>query len=121
MAITERLLNLAADHTATVTASAASFGTTLSLAAGAVTPPPGLPQWLPYLGTIVGPVLVWLVHKAIGAWAVRTRSLAAAKRKRAAALLADANPANDAEAKTLEDEADADDATADALDSVGKR
>jgi hypothetical protein len=52
------------------------------------------------------------------ALATRQRALAAAKRRRAAELLADGDAGNDVQASHLQDEADAAQATADALDAA---
>ena len=104
-----------------ITASVGSFLGTLGLAAGALPVPENVPSWLPYATTIIGPVLIALMHRILAAKAARDRSLAEAKRKRAAQIRGDTNPENDAEASKLEDDADALEAQADAEDAFRKK
>lgn len=110
-------MTLITDHVGATLAGATSTLATLAVASQ-VPAPPGMPAWLPYVGSILGPVLAWLGTRVLLAVAVRQRAIAAAKRARAAALLADANPKNDPDAAALQAEADAADATADALDAA---
>jgi hypothetical protein len=109
------------DHGSALPLSVASALGTLGLAAGALPVPAGLPAWLPYLSTIVGPVLIFIVQKVLAARAARDRSLADSKAKRAAQLRADNDPSNDGEAAKLEDEVDSLAAEAAALDAVAQR
>lgn len=106
---------------APITAGVTSFAATLSLAAGAAPVPAELPTWLPYLTTIVGPLLVLLAQRALSAFGAARRSLAESQEKRARQLLADKNPANDAEAHALEDKAAQNRAIADAVEALKAR
>lgn len=114
------LLDVIAPHAATTTASVTSFGATLGLAAGALPVPTGLPSWLPYVVSVMGPALVFLLNRLLAAAAANRRSLAASKARRAKELLTDKDPANDAEGRKLEDDAEQLEATADALDAAKK-
>ena len=105
------------EHAGAMTAGATSTVATLAVASQ-VPAPAGVPVWLPYLGSLAGPVLAWLGARVLVALATRQRALAAAKRRRAAELLADGDAGNDAQASHLQDEADAAQATADALDAA---
>jgi hypothetical protein len=99
--------------------AAGATSTVATLAVASTTPAPaGIPAWLPYLGSLAGPILAWVGARVLIALATRQRSIAEGKRKRAALLLADADKTNDAQALQLEDEADAAQATADALDAA---
>ena len=106
---------------APLAASATSFAATLSLAAGVAPTPAGLPTWVSYLTTILGPVLVLLVGRLLAADAARRRSLAATQQARAAKLRADKDPTNDHEADKLEDSAAGHLAVADAEESLRQR
>lgn len=101
-------------------AGATSFASTIGLAAGALPVPEGVPNWLPYAVSVMGPILMALGMRVLGGIAARKRALAESKARRAAALKADKDPANDAEAAKLEDEAAALKADADALDAARK-
>lgn len=110
-------LSIVTDHAGATIAGATSSVATLAVAAQ--TPAPaGLPAWIPYLGSVLGPVLAWLGTRVLIALAVRQRAIAAAKRARAEQLLADNDKTNDPQAAELQAEADAADATADALDAA---
>lgn len=110
-------LAIITDHAGATIAGTTSSVATLAVAAQ--TPvPPGMPAWLPYLGSVLGPVLAWLGTRVLIAVATRQRAIAASKRARAAALLADGEKSNDPDAAVLQAEADAADATADALDAA---
>lgn len=104
-------------HVGATVAGATSTVATLAVATQ-VPAPPGMPSWLPYLGSLAGPVLAWVGARVLIAVATRQRKLAERKRERAAALLADGNKDNDDDAERLKDEADAAEATADALDAA---
>ena len=103
---------------ASVAAAGTSFAATLSLAAGVAPVPVAVPQWLPYLSTILGPVLVLVFGRVLAADAARRRSLAASQAKRAADLRADKDPTNDHEAAKLEDAAAGNRAFADAEEAL---
>jgi hypothetical protein len=115
--VTHGLLSTVTDHAGAMTAGAAS--TVATLAVASTTPAPaGVPAWLPYVGSLAGPVLAWVGARVLIALATRQRAIAEAKHRRALALLADNDKSNDALAQQLEDEADAAQATADALDAA---
>lgn len=115
--MSQGLITTISEHAGAMTAGATS--TVATLAVASTTPaPPGVPTWLPYLGSLAGPVLAWLGARVLIALATRQRAIAAAKRRRAAELLADADKTNDGQALQLQDEADAAQATADALDAA---
>ena len=115
--MTHGLVSTIGDHAGAMAAGATS--TVATLAVASTTPAPaGVPVWLPYLGSLAGPILAWVGARVLIALATRQRAIAEAKRKRAALLLADADKSNDAQALQLEDEADAAQATADALDAA---
>lgn len=98
---------------------AGASSTVATLAVASQTPvPSGVPEWLPYLGSLAGPILAWVGARVLAALAARQHKIAELKHKRAAALKADGDKSNDAEADKLEDEADAAEATADALDAA---
>lgn len=99
-------------------AGATSFASTLGLAAEALPVPAGLPAWVPYAMSILGPVLMALGIRVLGAVAARKRALAEAKAARARALRSDKDPGNDVLATALEDEAVALKADADALEAL---
>lgn len=101
-----------------VLAAGTSFASTLGLAANALPVPEGLPAWVPYAVSVLGPVLMALGIRVLRAISARKRSLAAAKDARAASLRKDNDPANDAEAVALEDEAAALRAEAAALEAI---
>lgn len=105
------------EHMGATIAGATSTVATLAVATQ-VPAPPGLPAWLPYVGSLAGPILAWLGARVLVALATRQRKLAERKRQRAALLKADNDKSNDGEAEKLEDEADAAEATADALDAA---
>lgn len=111
------LITSISDHAGAMTAGATSTVATLAVATQ-VPAPAGMPAWLPYLGSLAGPILAWVGARVLIALATRQRAIAAAKRKRAAELLADENKENDKQAAQLQDEADAAQATADALDAA---
>lgn len=98
-------------------AGASSTVATLAVASQ-VPAPAGVPGWLPYLGSLAGPILAWVGARLLVAAATRQRKLAERKRERAKLLKADDDKGNDSEAEKLEDEADAAEATADALDAA---
>jgi hypothetical protein len=77
-----------------------------------------MPGWIPYLTTVLGPMLVFVAGRLLAARSARDRSLAAAKEARAATLRADNDPTNDGEAAALEDAADSLRAEADALEAL---
>jgi len=104
------------DMGATV-AGATSTVATLAVASQ-VPAPDGVPAWVPYLGSLAGPILAWVGARVLAALAARQHKIAELKHKRAAALKADGDKSNDDEAEKLEDEADAAEATADALDAA---
>ena len=106
---------------APVAAAATSFAATLSLAAGAAPIPATVPTWLPYLTTILGPLLVLLFGRILAADAARRRSLAASQKDRAQRLRSDADKSNDAEADKLEDSAAGNLAVADAEEALKPR
>lgn len=115
--MTHGVVGIIGEHTGAMAAGATS--TLATLAVATTTPAPaGMPVWLPYLGSLAGPVLAWLGARVLIAIATRQRALAAAKRRRAAELLADSDAGNDKVALQLQDEADAAQATADALDAA---
>lgn len=115
--MTHGLVSTIGDHAGAMAAGATS--TVATLAVASTTPAPaGVPVWLPYLGSLAGPILAWVGARVLIALATRQRAIAEVKRKRAALLLADADKSNDAQALQLEDEADAAQATADALDAA---
>ena len=115
--MTHGLVSTIGDHAGAMAAGATS--TVATLAVASTTPAPaGVPVWLPYLGSLAGPILAWVGARVLIALATRQRAIAESKRKRAALLLADADKTNDAQALQLEDEADAAQATADALDAA---
>lgn len=101
----------------TFLASITSAGGTAAVAAanvaGQAPVPEGLPQWLPFVFTVLGPVLTLVVKRLFAASAAKKRALAKAKaedekrlRARVEAIRADGNPANDAVADRLEEGAD---------------
>jgi hypothetical protein len=115
--MTHGIVSTIGDHAGAMAAGATS--TVATLAVASTTPAPaGVPVWLPYLGSLAGPILAWVGARVLIALATRQRAIAEAKRKRAALLLADGDKSNDAQALQLEDEADAAQATADALDAA---
>lgn len=115
--MSQGLISIIGEHTGAMAAGATSAIATLAVAT--TTPAPaGVPEWLPYIGSLAGPVLAWLGARVLVALATRQRAIAQAKRRRAAELLADADVANDKVALQLQDEADAAQATADALDAA---
>lgn len=99
-------------------ASATSFLGTLGLAIGALPVPDGVPSALPYIVSVLGPVLIAVGMRLLAGFAARKRALAEAKRKRAAQLRSDSVPTNDGDAARLEDEADALEADAAALEAA---
>lgn len=109
---------MSSDPIVAIGASVTSFLGTLGLATHALPVPSTVPEWLPYVSTILGPVLVVIVNKLLAGKSAQERSIAAAKEKRAADLLADGKPENDGEARRLQDEADSARAVADALDAA---
>lgn len=98
-----------------------SFIGTLGLATHALPVPSDVPQWLPYLSTILGPVLIVVVNKLLAGKSAQEKSLADAKERRARDLLADGKPENDAQAQKLLDEADEARAKAAALDAANQK
>jgi hypothetical protein len=87
-------------------AGAGSFLGTLGLATAGAHPQPDAPiSWLPYALSVVGPILMAIAMRLLGAASAKKKALAEIKEKRAAQLRADKNPANDGEAEKLEDEA----------------
>lgn len=115
-----QVVDVVADHTASLAAGAAGFLATLGFASGQFPVPSGVPEWLPYAVSILGPVAAVVGTRILAGWAAGKRRLAEKQRARAAALLADKDKSNDAEAHQLEDKADANEAVADVLDAVGK-
>lgn len=111
------IITTVGEHAGAMTAGATSTLATLAVATQ-VPAPAGMPGWLPYLGSLAGPILAWVGARVLIAIATRQRALAVAKRKRAAELLADEDKGNDKQAQQLQDEADAAQATADALDAA---
>lgn len=101
-----------------VTAGVTSFAATLSLAAGAAPVPAEVPAYLPYLTTIIGPVLLFLLGRGAKAFAAYRHGLAKSQRERAARLRADNDPTNDAQADALEDKAAGNDALANAVEAI---
>lgn len=99
-------------------AGAASFASTLGLATNALPVPAGLPSWLPYVVSVLGPVLMALGIRVLHAIAARKRALAAAKESRARLLRSDKDLSNDVLATALEDEAISLKADADALEAL---
>ena len=92
-------------HTDALVASSTSVLATAALVTGAAPVPADVPQWLPYIITITGPAALFALRRVLAAIAAGRRARAKVKADRAAALRADANPANDTEAAALEEEA----------------
>lgn len=111
------IVHTVSEHMGATVAGATSTVATLAVASQ-VPAPPGIPSWLPYLGSLAGPILAWVGARLLVAAATRQRKLAERKRERAKALKEDGDKSNDDEAEKLEDEADAAEATADALDAA---
>lgn len=86
-------------------ASAAGVAGTVSLAAGVAPVPENLPSWVPYLGSVVVPVAIYLLNRLLGARAARKEARAGVLEARAKALKADNDPENDLQAAALELEA----------------
>lgn len=104
-----------------ILAAGTSFVSTVGLAANALPTPEGLPVWVPYLFSVVGPVLMAMGVRFLSALAARKRALARTKESRARALRADGDPTNDKYAAVLEDEAAVLAADADALEAIRVR
>jgi hypothetical protein len=116
----ERIADSVAHNQGPIVASATSVLGTMGLASGAVPAPDSAPNWLPYLVTLVGPVLTMVIHRALSAAGAAKRARAQAKLRRAERLRADRDPKNDDEADKLEEEAASDHAIGDVLDRLGK-
>lgn len=101
-----------------ILAASASFASTIGLATNALPVPDGVPAWLPYAISVLGPILMAFGIRVLRAISARKRALAEAKDARAATLRKDGDPANDAEAVALEDEAAALRAEAAALEAI---
>ena len=113
----QQVITTISENMGATVAGASSTVATLAVASQ-VPAPAGVPSWLPYLGSLAGPILAWVGARLLVAAATRQRKLAERKRERAKALKADDDKGNDSEAEKLEDEADAAEATADALDAA---
>lgn len=103
-----------------ITASATSLVASTGLAVGAIPIPEGMPTYLPWLLTVLGPVVTMVTGRVLSSWAAGKRARAAAKKRRAEELLADKDPTNDKEAHQLEEDADTLKAEADKLDALRK-
>lgn len=88
-----------------ILASAAGVAGTVTLASGVAPVPENLPSWVPYLGSVVVPVAIYLLNRALGARAARKDARAGVLDARAKALRADNDPDNDLQAAALELEA----------------
>lgn len=110
---------LSAQHEA-IAASVAGTTAGAVVAAGAVPLPPDAPWWAAWLGAVVVGAVPFLVSRALAGAAAFPAALAAAREKRAAAMLADSDQANDDDAGRLLDEAAQLRAVAAALDAASR-
>jgi hypothetical protein len=102
-------------HADSLAAGVTSFGASMAIASEHP-PDPGMwHTFLPYLVSLTGPVLVLVTNRVLAAKAAKRRARAAALREDAKALLQDADPNNDCNARVLIREASVLEAEADAL------
>jgi hypothetical protein len=102
---------------AAITSGLATLGVTTQI----IPLPEGTPPLLALALTILGPVVTLVISRLLAAYAAKLRTRAAAKEKKALAVLADADAKNDQEGNSLLDEAAEDRANADALEALKPR
>jgi len=105
-------------HVDEILAGVASFGVTTALVHQAPIELDHPPSWVPYIVSLIGPVLVLVANRVLSSKAARKRAAAEWLREEAKMMLEDGDKSNDAAARKMLREARELEADATALDGV---